>query len=34
MPLGMYEGNDSQLREVLYFDEMQDILSDTYTRVW
>ena len=34
MPLGMYEGNDTQLREVLYFDEMQDILSDTYTRVW
>ena len=34
MPLGMYEGNDSQLREILYYDEIQDILGDQYTNVW
>ena len=34
MPLGMYKGNDSQLREVLYYDEIQEILSDKYTSVW
>ena len=33
MPLGMYEGNDSQLREVLYYDEIQDILSETYSQI-
>lgn len=34
MPLGAFEGNDSQMREVLYYDEIQDILSDEYTSEW
>lgn len=34
MPLGMYEGNDTQLREVLYYDEIQEILGDRYTSIW
>ena len=33
MPLGMYEGNDSQLREIIYYDTIQDILSDEYAPV-
>ncbi|MBQ9642840.1 MAG: hypothetical protein IJV26_02240 [Lachnospiraceae bacterium] len=34
MPLGLYEGNDSQAREVLYYDDIQDILGEKYTSVW
>ena len=34
MPLGMYEGNDSQLREILYYDEIQDILGEDYTEIY
>ncbi len=34
MPRNMYEGSDSQLREVLYYDDIQDILSDRYTSTW
>lgn len=34
MPLGMYKGNDSQLMERLYYDEIQDILGEKYTSVW
>ena len=34
MPLGAFEGNDSQMREILYYDEMQEILGDKYTREW
>ena len=33
-PTAMFTMAESSVREVLYYDEIQDILSDTYTTVW
>ena len=34
MPRAMFPEDSSQLMEVLYYDEIQDLLSDAYTQVW
>ena len=34
VPLRMNKGDDTSLRELLYYDEIQEILSDKYTTVW
>ena len=34
VPIRMNKGDDTSLRELLYYDEIQEILSDKYTNVW
>ena len=34
MPRQLFPSEDSSLMEIIYYDELQDILSDRYTEVW
>ena len=34
MPGQLFPSEDSSLMEIIYYDELQDILSDKYTEVW
>ena len=34
MPGQLFPSEDSSLMEIIYYDELQDILSDRYTEVW
>ena len=34
VPIRMNKGDDTSLRELLYYDEIQELLSDKYTNVW
>ena len=34
MPLSMFPSTDSQVMEIIYYDELQELLSEKYTEVW
>ena len=34
MPLSMFPSADSHLMEIIYYDELQDLLGDKYTEIW